>query len=107
MHWCIPLTAIFFCIAEALASGFSVDEINRLTWVDKWFLSKMKNIVDMDKELEQVTESWRRTGAGSNPAREDSRFFRFMDCKKNRSYGICCSCVKTSIFDKALRQTSR
>ena len=46
-----PTDAIFFAVAEALASGFSVDEINRLTWIDKWFLAKLKNIVDFDLEL--------------------------------------------------------
>src|SRR5579864_353976 len=51
-----PTDSIFFNIAEALSSGLSVDEINRLTWVDKWFLSKIKNIVDMDAELGQIAK---------------------------------------------------
>ncbi len=46
-----PTDSIFFVIAEALANGFTVDEINRLTWVDKWFISKLKNIADGDAEL--------------------------------------------------------
>jgi len=51
-----PTDSIFFSIAEALASGFNVDEVNRLTWVDKWFVSKIKNIVDMDSELGQFAK---------------------------------------------------
>src|SRR5579884_1356788 len=46
-----PTDAIFFNVAEALASGYSIDEVNRLTWIDRWFLSKIKNIVDLDTLL--------------------------------------------------------
>jgi len=46
-----PTDTIFFAIADALTNGFSVEEINRLTWVDMWFLSKIKNIVDFDSSL--------------------------------------------------------
>ena len=49
-----PTDQIFFHIAEAFASGFSVEEINRRTWVDSWFLSRIKNIVDYSKYLQQV-----------------------------------------------------
>src|SRR5487761_913397 len=38
-----PTDEIFFNVAEALANGFTVDEVNRLTWIDKWFVSKLKN----------------------------------------------------------------
>ncbi len=49
-----PTDSIFFSIAEALSNGFTVEEINRLTWVDKWFISKIKNIVDADAELSEI-----------------------------------------------------
>jgi carbamoyl-phosphate synthase large subunit len=48
-----PTDAIFFHVAEALALGFSIEEINRRTWIDPWFISKIKNIVDMDETLKQ------------------------------------------------------
>ncbi len=38
---------IFF-IAEAFKRGMTVDEINELTKIDKWFLYKMKNIIDTE-----------------------------------------------------------
>ncbi len=60
-----PTDEIFFNIAEALSNGFSVDEINRLTWMDKWFVSKVKNIVDFDKELVAIA----RSGTGIDPAK--------------------------------------
>ena len=52
-----PTDEIFFNVAEALANGFTVDEVNRLTWIDKWFVSKLKNIVDFDLELAAIASS--------------------------------------------------
>ena len=54
-----PTDVIFFHIAEALAHGFTVEEVNRLTWVDNWFLSKIKNIVDCDLEIKGLVENGR------------------------------------------------
>ena len=58
-----PTDEIFFNVAEALANGFSVDEVNRLTWIDKWFVSKMKNIVDFDLELVAIARSGKEIDA--------------------------------------------
>ncbi|MGH2638625.1 MAG: carbamoyl phosphate synthase large subunit, partial [Rhabdochlamydiaceae bacterium] len=52
-----PTDEIYFHLAEALANGFSVSEINRLTWIDKWFISKLKNIVDFDQYLAEVAKA--------------------------------------------------
>src|SRR5487761_7690 len=52
-----PVDSIFFNVAEALALGFSVEEIYRRTWIDRWFISKIKNIVDMDKSLKGLRNS--------------------------------------------------
>lgn len=41
-----------FAICEALYRGASVDEINKATSIDKWFLEKLKNIADTEKLLE-------------------------------------------------------
>lgn len=38
-------------IAEAMKKGYSVDKIYSLTKVDKWFLYKIKNIVDTGKKI--------------------------------------------------------
>ena len=46
-----PTDAIFFHVAEALSLGMSVEDVNRLTWIDPWFISKIKNIVDTDQIL--------------------------------------------------------
>jgi len=41
-----------FAVAEALES-LSIDEIHDLTQIDRWFLSKIKNIVELNGKIEQ------------------------------------------------------
>ncbi|MCL2125844.1 MAG: carbamoyl-phosphate synthase large subunit, partial [Oscillospiraceae bacterium] len=40
-----------FVVYEALRRGFSVDEIFDATKIDRWFLNKMNNLAQMEKEL--------------------------------------------------------
>jgi carbamoyl-phosphate synthase large subunit len=46
-----PTDMRIFSIAEALRLGFSIDEINELTRIDKWFLYKLRNINDIAERL--------------------------------------------------------
>jgi carbamoyl-phosphate synthase large subunit len=46
-----PTDMRIFVIAEALEKGISVDRINELTKIDKWFLYKLKNIICIKNEL--------------------------------------------------------
>ncbi len=39
-------------LAQALREGMSIQEIYELTWIDPWFLENMKQIVDMEKEIQ-------------------------------------------------------
>lgn len=40
-------------MAAAIQAGKSIDELYRLTKIDKWFLYKFKNIVDHNTKLEE------------------------------------------------------
>ena len=40
-----------FAVYEAILRDFSIEEINELTKIDKWFLNKFKNIADVEKFL--------------------------------------------------------
>ncbi|SFA78891.1 carbamoyl-phosphate synthase large subunit [Acetitomaculum ruminis DSM 5522] len=42
-----------FAIAQALRNGVSFEKINELTKIDKWFISKINNIVKMEKRLKE------------------------------------------------------
>ena len=46
-----PTDMRIFVIAEALEKGISIDRIYELTKIDKWFLYKLKNIIDIKNEL--------------------------------------------------------
>ncbi len=41
-----------FTIFEALKSGITVDEINEITKIDKWFLYKIQNLAQFEKKIE-------------------------------------------------------
>lgn len=41
-------------IADCLIPGYSVDRLYKLTRIDRWFLHKMKRIVDMQTALEKL-----------------------------------------------------
>ncbi|QAT43344.1 carbamoyl-phosphate synthase (glutamine-hydrolyzing) large subunit [Aminipila luticellarii] len=40
-----------FCVAEAMRRGFGIEEIFEKTKIDRWFLNKIKNIIDMETTL--------------------------------------------------------
>ncbi|MBQ3641049.1 carbamoyl-phosphate synthase large subunit [bacterium] len=40
-----------FRVAEAINRGISVEEINKVTKIDKWFISKIKSLVDFENKL--------------------------------------------------------
>ncbi|PYI32629.1 aspartate carbamoyltransferase [Aspergillus indologenus CBS 114.80] len=44
-----PSDQRLFAIANAMAAGYSVDEIWKLTSIDKWFLSRLKGLSDFGK----------------------------------------------------------
>ncbi|MEJ5263327.1 MAG: carbamoyl-phosphate synthase (glutamine-hydrolyzing) large subunit [Ignavibacterium sp.] len=49
-----PTDKRIFAIANALKLGYSVDRIHELTKITKWFLYKMKNIVDTETKLSEI-----------------------------------------------------
>lgn len=51
----IPTHKRVFYIRHAIKIGMSVDEIYELTKIDRWFIQKIKNIVDMENELSKYT----------------------------------------------------
>ena len=48
-----PTDERLFGIAEAIKKGCSIEQIYKLTKIDKWFLYKIKNIIDLEKELKK------------------------------------------------------
>lgn len=51
-----PTDKRIFIISQAMTQDYSVDEIHRLTNIDKWFLYKLKHIIDTAAELQNFNE---------------------------------------------------
>ncbi|MHA1819261.1 MAG: carbamoyl-phosphate synthase (glutamine-hydrolyzing) large subunit [Promethearchaeota archaeon] len=49
-----PTDRRVFYISEAIKKGISIDEIYELSGIDKWFLYKIKNIVDIETILRSI-----------------------------------------------------
>jgi carbamoyl-phosphate synthase large subunit len=47
----IPNAERVFFLRYALQAGFTIEEIHRLTHIDRWFLAQIKEIVDLEAEL--------------------------------------------------------
>ncbi|MFW6035074.1 MAG: carbamoyl-phosphate synthase large subunit [Halothermotrichaceae bacterium] len=46
-----PSSERFFLIYHAMQKGISIDELYNITYVDKWFLQEMKNLVELEDEI--------------------------------------------------------
>jgi hypothetical protein len=44
----VPTDERLWAIAEGLRRGWSIDEVNKLCRVDKWFLNKLQNLIDLE-----------------------------------------------------------
>lgn len=47
----VPTPRRILAIAEAMRQGMKVEKISRLSGIDAWFLEKLKNIVDTEREI--------------------------------------------------------
>ena len=48
-----PTDKRVFLISKAMHKGYTVDQIHDLTKIDRWFLNKLKHIIDIDEELKR------------------------------------------------------
>ena len=48
-----PTDMRIFVVSKALQIGYSAEQIHRLTMIDRWFLQKLKHIVDIDQQLKE------------------------------------------------------
>ncbi len=48
-----PTDKRVFVISKAMHKGYTVDQIHELTKIDKWFLEKLKHIIDIDEQMKK------------------------------------------------------
>jgi carbamoyl-phosphate synthase large subunit len=51
-----PTDLRIFAIAQALEEGYTIDHIEELTKIDKWFLERLKHIVDLKHQLMEYNQ---------------------------------------------------
>lgn len=52
-----PTDKRMYVLAAALKANYSVDRLYELTKIDRWFLNKLKNIIDLTVKLEHIEDS--------------------------------------------------
>ena len=48
-----PTDMRIFVVSKALKTGYSIEQIHQLTMIDRWFLYKLKHLVDIDLRLRE------------------------------------------------------
>ena len=51
-----PTDMRIFVVSKALKIGYTIEQIHQLTMIDRWFLEKLKHIVDIDSQLKQFAQ---------------------------------------------------
>lgn len=52
-----PTEERIFAVAEAIRRGYTTERIHELTKIDRWFIEKIRNIVELENKLRNVGES--------------------------------------------------
>lgn len=71
-----------FVLFEALKRGVSIDEIHSITMIDNWFLSKLKNLVDL--------EAWLADGELTEEKYDTAKRYGYLDSTIERISGKKC-----------------
>ena len=50
-----PTDMRIFVVSKALQIGYTVNQIHELTKIDRWFLEKLKHLVDIDQQLREYS----------------------------------------------------
>ena len=73
-----------FYIGEALRNNFTVEEINKYTHIDKWFLEQIREIIDCENEIKKTKDinrinlkEYKQLGFS------DMKLAHFCDCKES------------------------
>lgn len=78
-----PTDKRIFVISKAMHRGYSIDQIHDLTKIDKWFLYKLKHIIDIDETLEKANINT----LGAELLRE-AKVYGFTDFQVARAIGL-------------------
>ena len=72
----VPNAERIFAIRHAILAGYSVEEMNRLTGIDPWFLRQIEQIVDMEKQIPTQTSDVLFAALPENERTEENKTAR-------------------------------
>ena len=64
--------------------GYTIDQIHDLTKIDRWFLSKLKNIIDIDERLQACTS----VNVIDKALLKEAKVYGFTDFQIARAVGL-------------------
>lgn len=78
-----PTDKRVFVISKAMHRGYSVDQIHDLTKIDRWFLYKLKHIIDIDERLKKCN-----INTLSKDLLREAKVYGFTDFQIARAVGL-------------------
>ncbi|XP_041374457.1 carbamoyl-phosphate synthase [ammonia], mitochondrial-like [Gigantopelta aegis] len=103
----MPNNTRIHTLAKALHSGYTVDQIHDLTDIDKWFLYKLRNIVNLEDKIKKYADYSKN---GIDLTREDERELLlhakqagFSDSQLGRLLGMSESEFRKMRIDKSIK----
>ena len=79
-----PTDKRVFIISKAMHKGYTIDQIHDLTKIDKWFLQKLKHIIDIDERMKALKSV---NNLGKDLLRE-AKVYGFTDFQIARAVGL-------------------
>ncbi len=79
-----PTDKRVFIISKAMHKGYTIDQIHNLTKIDRWFLQKLKHIIDIDERLKALKSV---NNLGKDLLRE-AKVYGFTDFQIARAVGL-------------------
>ena len=79
-----PTDKRVFIISKAMHKGYTIDQIHDLTKIDKWFLYKLKHIIDIDERLRAL----KNVNNLSAPLLREAKIYGFTDFQIGRAVGL-------------------
>ncbi len=78
-----PTDKRVFAISKAMHKGYTVDQIHDLTKIDRWFLNKLKHIIDIDEALKR-----RNINTLDKELLREAKVYGFTDFQIARAVGL-------------------
>ncbi|MCH5312110.1 MAG: carbamoyl-phosphate synthase (glutamine-hydrolyzing) large subunit [Prevotella sp.] len=99
-----PTDKRVFIISKAMHKGYTIDQIHELTKIDKWFLQKLKHIIDIDEHL----KSLRSVNNLDKETLRNAKIYGFTDFQIARAVGLEAelnSMAKAGLAVRSLRKS--